>query len=89
MCGMTEREDRLAYRKQLTAALRPRGQIIVATFGMNGPQRCSGLPVNRYAAMSLLEEFGPEFRLVKSATIPHQTPAGSMQEFLYCRIERV
>jgi SAM-dependent methyltransferase len=85
---LTERADRLSYRKQVATALKPSGEIILATFGVNGPQRCSGLTVNRYDAPSLLEEFGPEFKLVKSTTIQHQTPTGSIQEFLYCRMKR-
>jgi 2-polyprenyl-3-methyl-5-hydroxy-6-metoxy-1,4-benzoquinol methylase len=85
---LTELEERSFYRKQLAMALKPSGQVILATFSMNAPRSCSGLAVNRYDAHSIQEEFGPEYRLVKSATIPHRTPGGSIQEFLYCRMER-
>ena len=83
---LTDAEDRRAYRAQLMRALRPDGQVILATFSVNGPERCSGLTVCRYDAESLAAEFGTEFRIVKSATMQHRTPSGGTQEFLYCRL---
>lgn len=85
---LTGREERDSYVKQAASALKPSGQVIIATFSINGPQSCCGLPVNRYDASSIQEQFGPGFRLVKSATVTHQTPAGGSQEFLYCRMAR-
>ena len=80
--------DRSAYRKQLAHALKPDGQLILAVFSTNGPQTCSGLPVARYDVQSIQQEFAPHFRLLKSAILPHQTPSGATQEFLYCHIGR-
>ena len=85
---LTAQEDRDVYLKQVASALKPSGQVIIATFSINGPRSCSGLPVSRYDASSIQEQFGSAFRLVKSATVAHQTPAGTSQEFLYCRMER-
>src|SRR3954470_24435498 len=50
---------------------------IVATFGPEGPTKCSGLDVVRYDADTLHDEFGSTFRLVKHRTELHQTPMGS------------
>lgn len=86
---LMEAEDREAYRRQLLKALRPGGEVILATFSLNGPERCSGLPVCRYDASALAAEFGRQFRVVKSATVQHHTPTGGTQEFLYCRMARV
>lgn len=85
---LVDDKDRASYRGQLAHALKPLGQLVLATFSNNAPRSCSGLPVLRYDAESIQREFAPEFRLVKSAVIPHQTPAGVIQEFLYCRMER-
>ena len=46
-------EARAAYRRTLERALRPGGHAIIATFGPQGPQKCSGLPVIRYDPESL------------------------------------
>lgn len=82
---LTEPGRRAAYARRLAASLRPGGQVVMATFGPDGPQRCSGLPTLRYDAESLRRELGPGFRLVRDAVVDHQTPFGTMQQFLYCR----
>lgn len=81
---LTDAADRAAYVHQVTHAVKPCGHIIVATFGPEGPPRCSGLEVVRYAAESLHHEFDPAFHLVSHHTELHQTPTGSTQQFTYC-----
>jgi hypothetical protein len=78
---LTKQEKRESYVKHVASALKTSGQVIIATFAINGPRSCSGLPVIRYDASSIQKQFGPAFRLVKSATAAHQTPAGVNQEF--------
>jgi 2-polyprenyl-3-methyl-5-hydroxy-6-metoxy-1,4-benzoquinol methylase len=81
---LTNPKDRVAYVRQVARAVKPGGHVIVATFGPEGPTKCSGLDVVRYGADALHDEFGPDFRLVKHLTELHQTPAGSIQQFTYC-----
>ena len=81
---LTREEDRHIYVRQVALAMKPGGFVIVATFGPEGPQKCSGLDVVRYDAESLHGEFGARFRLVDSKTEVHQTPFGTTQQFLYC-----
>jgi 2-polyprenyl-3-methyl-5-hydroxy-6-metoxy-1,4-benzoquinol methylase len=81
---LTDPAQRRAYARQLASCLRSSGHAIIATFGPEGPQRCSGLPTNRYNAASLLQELGPDFRISKSAVLDHHTPFGTTQQFLYC-----
>jgi len=56
-----------------------------ATFGPDGPAKCSGLDVERYDAVSLHHELGTKFQLVRDALVPHKTPFGTTQQFLYCQ----
>lgn len=81
---LTTAEDRAAYVRQVASAVRPGGHVIVATFGPEGPQKCSGLDVLRYDAEHLHGEFGPKFRLLDSVTEVHETPWGTPQQFMYC-----
>ncbi len=81
---LTQAEQRSAYVRQLSASLKTGGQVLMATFGPEGPQKCSGLPTQRYDALSLLRELGPDFRLVRHSVVDHQTPFGTRQQFLYC-----
>jgi hypothetical protein len=65
-------------------AVRPGGHVIVATFAEDGPPKCSGLPVARYSAETLHDEFDAGFELIESVLEQHVTPSASKQSFLYC-----
>lgn len=81
---LTNADDRAAYVRQVARAVRVGGHVIVATFGLDGPEKCSGLDVVRYDAENLHGEFGPKFRLLDSVTELHETPWGAPQQFMYC-----
>jgi len=81
---LTTLDQRVAYVRQVARAVRPGGHVIVSTFGLDGPTRCSGLEVVRYDADSLHAEFGVRFRLLDSIKELHNTPFGTTQQFLYC-----
>ena len=82
---LTRAEDRAAYVRQVQRSVKPGGRVVVATFGPAGPQKCSGLDVVRYAPNALLAAFGSAFRLETALTELHETPAGTVQPFTYCR----
>ena len=88
---LTDPSDRRRYVAQTRRAVRPGGYVIVASFGPDGPTRCSGLPVQRYSPAAMHAEFGADFRLLDSVREDHRTPAGLTQAFVYClcRIEAV
>lgn len=81
-------EDRRKYVDRLSQSLKPDGHVIVATFGLNGPSRCSGLDVVRYSPEGLLTELGQDFSLIESFEEDHKTPGGTLQQFIYCHFIR-
>lgn len=81
---LTESTARLSYVRSVARAVKPGGHVIVSTFGPEGPQKCSGLDVIRYDAESLHREFGARFRLIESSKELHETPFGTVQQFVYC-----
>lgn len=81
---LTTAAQRRAYVEQVRRTVKPGGHVIVAAFGPNGPLQCSGLPVMRYAAEELHAEFGGAFELREHLSESHLTPAGQLQEFVYC-----
>lgn len=81
---LTTPEQRAAYVRQVLRAVKPGGHVIVSTFAEDGPLQCSGLPVVRYSADGLHAEFGAPFELVRHEKEEHRTPAGSIQQFVYC-----
>ena len=81
---LTEEEARGRYVSCIQHALKPGGKIVVATFGPDGPERCSGLPVARYSPEGIHDQFGDQFTKIGSDGELHHTPWGSEQEFVYC-----
>ena len=81
-------EQRKAYRRALLAGLAGGGLLIMATFTPDGPERCSGLPVQRYDPPGLAKELGDAFRLLDGWREEHVTPTGLTQSFNWCAFRR-
>ena len=86
---LTKPEQRLAYRRALAAGLADDGLLVMATFAPEGPEKCSGLPVQRYDSASLAAELGNAMQLLDSWQETHITPWGSEQSFNWCLFRRV
>lgn len=86
---MVEPSDREGYLAVLRRTLPPGGHLILATFGPQGPTRCSGLPVDRYDSGSLSETLGPEFELLSASLTDYRTPSDRSQQFLYAHLRRL
>jgi SAM-dependent methyltransferase len=80
---LTSPNNRNAYLEQVIRAVRPGGHVILATFGKDGPTRCSGLGVRRYGPEEMQAEFGPSFTLLDVVQEGHVTPSGGIQAFQY------
>lgn len=85
---LTRPVDRQRYASAVRHAVRPGGHIIIATFALDGPDRCSGLETMRYSPATLHAEFGDDFTLAGHAREIHRTPSGTDQAFLYCHFRR-
>jgi SAM-dependent methyltransferase len=85
---LTDEGSRAAYLAQVLRAVKPGGHVLVATFGLDGPERCSGLPVARYDAEGIHAVFGDTFHKIGQAAERHETPWGSAQSFVYCFCRR-
>lgn len=81
---LTAAADRKSYVNQLRHAVKPGAHIIIATFSLDGPTRCSGLPIVQYSAETLHAELGTQFELISQQNETHLTPSGATQNFIYC-----
>lgn len=80
---LTESDDRRKYVDLVTRTVRIGGHIIIGTFAVDGPLKCSGLEVCRYDAGTLSRELGPQFHLVRELSYTHMTPASKPQQFFF------
>jgi SAM-dependent methyltransferase len=81
---LTEPAARRAYVELVRRSVKPGGHVLMATFGPDGPLKCSDLDVVRYDDQSLHHEFGEGFQMLGSKLTEHNTPMGIRQQFLYC-----
>jgi len=85
---LTEPEAQRAYVERLKLALRHGGHAIIATFALDGPEKCSGLPVARHSAKTIGALLGAEFTQVDTLRHEHTTPWGSVQKFQFSTFVR-
>src|SRR3989338_7464648 len=80
---LTKAEERKAYLEVLKQALKSGGFVIISSFSLEGPLKCSGLDVVRCSSETLSSELGNGFSLIKSSDERHKTPFNSFQNFVY------
>lgn len=85
---LTDNADRQRYVATMKRTLKPDGHAVIATFAIDGPEKCSGLSVCRYDAPAISAELGAEFQLVEQMNETHVTPWQTEQRFSYFRFAR-
>jgi hypothetical protein len=85
---LTEPEAQDAYIAALKRGTVAGSNVIMATFALNGPERCSGLPVQRYSPATLAMRLGADFALYSESEESHATPFGTNQQFQYAAFRR-
>ena len=92
--GMTERvpfhghaSRHRGIRARRPVGDRSRGYLVLGTFAADGPARCSGLPVARYAPDDLAVTVDG-FSLIASEREEHRTPGGAVQAFTWVTLRR-
>jgi ubiquinone/menaquinone biosynthesis C-methylase UbiE len=85
---LLEESERQRYVEKAARCVAPGGHLVIATFSVEGPERCSGLPARRYDADALARLFAEHFAPVSFQHELHHTPRQSTQSFLYCHMRR-
>jgi SAM-dependent methyltransferase len=85
---LTEQEDRARYLEVLNRSVSPDGYVMIAAFALDGPEQCSGLPVQRYSHESLEKTLGNGYQLLLRDQESHLTPWGKEQRFVYALFKR-
>src|SRR3989344_4599381 len=79
---LTKEEDINRYIDAVRQFLKPNGCLIVSTFSLNGPKKCSGLDIKQYSEDSVKKLFS-DFEHIRSFEEEHKTPWGASQVFIY------
>ncbi len=65
------------------------GILVLGTFSVNGPKKCSGLDIKQYSEETMSAKFEKYFKRVKCITEDHQTPFNTTQNFLFCSFKKM
>jgi trans-aconitate methyltransferase len=61
------------------------GMVIIGTFSPDGPKKCSGLEIKQYDENGMKEKFeSNSFKNIECKREDHITPAGVVQNFVFC-----
>jgi hypothetical protein len=85
---LTDKAGQDAYIAALKQGTKPGSTVILSTFALSGPEKCSGLVVQRYSADTLAERLGPDFALYIKEVEQHHTPFATTQDFIYAGFHR-
>ena len=85
---LVEEKDRTAYLERLHRGVKAGGHAVIGTFALDGPEKCSGLPVQRYDPATLSRTIGPAFELIAHEAHRHVTPWGATQSFQFSVLRR-
>lgn len=85
---LTTVSDQDAYIAALHTRTALGSTIVMSTFALDGPAKCSDVPVQRYSPHLLATRLGPPIVLVDEAAETHRTPWGSEQRFIYAVLRR-
>jgi hypothetical protein len=80
--------DQQKYVQKVRDATSSGSHIVIATFSPEGPESCSGLPVQRWSAHQLLSLFADFCTVVSHTDYKHVTPWGSSQSFMRLHVKR-
>ena len=80
---LTDENDRHAYVMNLEQAVVKGGYVIIATFAIGGPEKCSGLDIVQYDENKIKNVLGNKYELLDIKHELHITPAQKQQQFIY------
>ncbi len=64
------------------------GYLTIGTFSEEGPEKCSGLTIEKYSEEKLSAELKKGFDKIRCITENHITPFDTSQHFLFCSFKR-
>jgi SAM-dependent methyltransferase len=85
---LTDPADQSAYVERMKRAVKRGGHVVIGTFALDGPEKCSGLPIVRYDAAALSAILGDDFNLIDTRRHDHATPWGALQRFQFSTFRR-
>lgn len=85
---LTDEKQAEKYVEIANKGIATDGFLVLGTFSVNGPKKCSGLEIKQYSEESMSYKFEKYLKRVKCVTEDHQTPFNTTQNFLFCSFQK-
>lgn len=76
------------YLEIANAGIAESGFLVLGTFSVSGPKKCSGLEIKQYSEASMSHKFEKYFKRFKCVREDHQTPFNTTQNFVFCSFKK-
>lgn len=86
---LTNEQEITNYLETAQKHIHPMGILVIGTFSEQGPKKCSGIEIKQYSETTMTERLKMYFEKIKCLTVDHQTPSGSIQNFIFCSFRRL
>jgi len=86
---LTSEEEIENYIDTAQQSIKPDGIMVIGTFSENGPEKCSGLKIKQYSEATMSARLEKYFDKIECIHIDHQTPFGTIQNFIFCSFRRI
>ena len=86
---LTQEVDIESYIKTVGLNLHSNGILVIGTFSEQGPEKCSGIPIQQYSEKSMAERLKAFFIKIKCITVDHMTPFETVQHFIFCSFRKL
>jgi len=85
---LTDEQEISTYLETAQQNISPAGVLVIGTFSEQGPTKCSGIEIRQYSQASMTERLEKHFENIKCIATDHQTPSGSIQNFVFCSFRK-
>lgn len=86
---LTHEDDIKKYVDVVSDAMIRGGHLVISTFSLTGPEKCSNLQVSQYSSSTLSLLFKENFVLTSSFHEIHTSPYNTTQDFVFCVFTRL
>lgn len=85
---LTDKQEVSNYVETAQQYILPSGVLVIGTFSMQGPNKCSGMEVKQYSEESMTHLLKNYFEKIKCIRVEHKTPFGIFQNFIFCSFRK-
>ena len=86
---LTDEKEIAHYLHVANSYISENGIMVIGTFSEKGPKKCSGIAIRQYSEASMNERLKKHFKKVTCLKEDHNTPFGTVQNFIFCSFRKM